>query len=442
MAELIPFRGVVYNPSKVSNLADVIAPPFDVITKSEQNSFYERSPYNIVRLILGKHTRFDTRTNNPHARAAQYLQAWLSEKILIRDSQPALYLTTLKFRFDDRTIIRHGIIGLVRLEPFEKRIVLPHERTFSKVKSERLGLMKACQTNFSPIFSIYNDTDGVLEGLKTAVSNTPPDHHFTDFGGYTHRLWRITDPSVIDSTCRKMRPKTLLIADGHHRYETALNYRNWYRDQHADVSGNHPVNHVMMYMTSMQDPGLMILPAHRMLKEVPKSDLANLVPSAAEFFDIETFSFDENERDLALTNFLKNLKAKSSTPCVGVFIRNRREFILLSLKPGLQQTVFKSLLPEPLRNLDVSILTQLIFTELLGFDHNRLDDETLIGYSVRAQETVDAVCSGEFDAAFLLNPVNIEQVLAVAEAQHVMPRKATYFYPKVTTGLVVNLLMR
>ena len=237
-----------------------------------------------------------------------------------------------------------------------------------------------------------------------------------------------------------MQHKTLLIADGHHRYETALNYRDWFTSRYANIDGNHPVNYVMMYLTGMQDPGLMILPAHRMLREVPKPDLAKLISSAAEYFDIETYAYDENERGLVLLKFLRSLKAHSGNPCIGVFIRNRREFNLLSLKSNIEETVYQSKLAEPLQDLDVSVLTQLIFMELLGFDHKRLDNEKLIGYSVRAQETVEAVHRGEFDAAFLLNPVKIEQVLAVAEAQLVMPRKATYFYPKVTTGLVINLL--
>ncbi len=443
MAEIIPFRGILYNTNKINELADVVAPPFDVISEQEQNAFHESHPQNIIRLTLGKTTENDTRTNNRYTRSAGCFNNWLSEGIIETDKEPAFYLTSMEFFFENKWVNRYGLIALIRLEPFEKGIVLPHEKTFSNIKSERLELMKACHANFSPIFSLYSDDENsILDRLKDITLERTPDHVFTENNGQKHRLWRITDSSVHRHVSEVLKDKAIFIADGHHRYETALNYRNWRSTGNPDFNGGHPTNYVMMYLCSMEDPGLVILPAHRMLNQVPAEARASLIDKARDYFDIMIIPYKDGHHKEGLTQFISILKSNASKNCIGVFMKDCPELNLLTLKPGIMEQMFGDELPEVIRNIDVTVLTRLIFMEILGFDQARLDNEKLIAYSSVAKEAIDAVAAGKHDMAFILNPTKIQQVRDIAEAGLIMPRKATYFFPKVITGQVINRLDR
>jgi uncharacterized protein (DUF1015 family) len=441
MAEIIPFRGVLYNTRKIHKMADVIAPPFDIISEQEQLEYHESHPNNIIRLTLGKTHENDNGTNNRYTRAANYFNKWLSEHIMERDETPAFYLTAMEFPFENRRVTRYGLIALVGLEPFEKGVVLPHEKTFPNVKSERLELMKACHANFSPIFSLYSDNDNfVLDELKNATYNKTADTVFTDNNGQKHTLWRITDKAVHQYVSDALKDKTIYIADGHHRYETALNYRDWLSVNRPDFNGDHPANYVMMYLCSMEDPGLIVLPAHRMLNEVSAAARASLIKKAKPYFDIITIPYKTGQRAEARDQFISILTSNNSKNCIGVFMKDQRELYLLTLKSGVMDRMFTDELPEVIRNIDVTVLSRLVFMEILGFDPSRHDNEKLIAYSSIAKDAIDAVDTGRHDITFILNPTKIEQVRNIAEAGLIMPRKATYFFPKVITGQVLNKL--
>ena len=440
MAEVIPFKGILYNPKKINNPADVVTPPYDIISKQEQQDFYQSHPQNIIRLILGRTTESDTIKNNRHTRASDFFNKWLSEGILVQDKSPAFYLTTVEFFSENKMVTRFGLTALVGLEPFKKGIVLPHEETFSRVKSERLELMKACHANFSPIFSLYSDNTNILNSLKDAAVNKKPDIDFIDKKGLRHRLGRITDPAVHRYVSDVMQGKTLFIADGHHRYETALNYRDWLSSNNPDFNADHPANYVMMHLSSMEDPGLTILPAHRMVTGAQASKLATLIQKCEKYFDIMPIPFEGIDREKARAQFISVLKSNSSKNIIGVLIKDRPEFYLLTLKAKIMEQLFGNKLADSLRSLDVTVLTRLILIELLGFDQDSLDDEKLITYSSCEKEAVNAVVSGKCDIAFILNPTKIEQVKNVAQEGLTMPKKSTYFYPKVLTGLVMNKL--
>ncbi|MCD6185845.1 MAG: DUF1015 domain-containing protein, partial [Deltaproteobacteria bacterium] len=215
MAEIVPFRGILYNPDKISNLAEVVTPPYDVISENECNQYHKANPYNIIRLILGKKDKDDTGKEGCHARAADFFQKWLADDILIQDKSPAFYVTTIEFPLENKTVTRYGLTALVRIEPFDKGVILPHEKTFSKVKSERLGLLQKCHANFSSIFSLYSDPqDKILDCLKNALSNKSPDMDFMDDKGSRHKLWRITDRTLHEYITDVMKNKKLFIADG------------------------------------------------------------------------------------------------------------------------------------------------------------------------------------------------------------------------------------
>jgi uncharacterized protein (DUF1015 family) len=434
MAELIPFRAIRYNPDIIRDPAEVAAPPYDVISPEEQRRLHERHPNNIIRLILGEPKAGDTPFDNRHTRAAGYFKEWLSQRILVRDLSPAFYLTSVDFTLGDRRLTRFGLIGRVRLEPFERKIILPHEKTFSKVKSERLELRKACKANFSPIFSLFADRDSVFDMLKKEVLNRPPESDFLDDRGDRQRMWRIEDPALQRKVSLSLAGSKIYIADGHHRYETALNYREYISAISPGLSPEHPANYVMMYLSGIEDPGLVILPAHRLLRGIPGEALSGLLGRLETCFDIERF------RGAGRADFLAALKADPESNSIGLFLKGYSEFHLLRLKPEVMEKRFGSELPVELRELDVTVLTRLIQMDMLGFDHAGLDDEKKISYTSDEILALEAVAESRFDIAFILNPTRIDQVRRIALEGLIMPRKSTFFFPKVITGQAINPL--
>ncbi len=451
MAKITPFKGVLYNLERISDLSEVITPPFDVISEEERDAFYDRHPNNMIRLILGKKTDADTPENNPYTRAAAYFESWLSDGILVRDDVPALYITETTFSCDpggrtpdaadESRLKRYGVIAAVELVTFDQGIVLPHERTFSKVKSERLELMKSCHANFSPIFSLYSDRNGVFAELRERIQNAAPYASLTDDRGLSHRMWRITDEAFHDAIVRALADERIFIADGHHRYETALNYKQHVAENDTEFTSEHPANYVMMYLSSMEEPGMVILPAHRMLKEISDEMVDRLIEALPAYFDIDTVQTVSPDGQIQLTDgFELPGQASGSNSVIGVFLKNRPDLMILTIKTGVMKRMFGHELSESLLDLDVTVLTRLIFMEILGFDQARLDNEKLIGYVTGIQDAVSHVAKGKYDAAFILNSTRIDQVRRIAEEGEIMPRKSTYFYPKVITGQVINLL--
>ncbi|WP_319526370.1 DUF1015 domain-containing protein [uncultured Desulfosarcina sp.] len=440
MATVTPFKGVRYNPDIIGNSADVATPPYDVISPEEQRAFYNRHPNNVIRLILNPSQPTDTATDNPHSRSAACFRQWMEQGVLKREAQPALYLKAIDYPHQGETCTRYGLLARVGLEPFEKRIILPHEKTFSKVRSERLELMKATHCNYCPIFSLYPDESDILGTLIEAVDPSAPIIDFIDDSNHRHRLWRILDPAVHRQVTTSMQDKRLFIADGHHRYETALEFRDYLKATDPSFNAAHPANHVLMYLSSMSDPGLIILPAHRLIKAVGPEDLQRAVENARTYFDVAEFPFASEDRQAVERDFLEALGSEKERPCIGIFGHKAPVFHLLKIKAGVMDELFGGELDASLRSLDVTVLTRLVFMKILGFDQQRLDDATLIGYASEAGKALQSIDSGDYDVAFILNPTRIEQVQEVARKGLVMPRKSTYFYPKVKSGLVMRTL--
>ena len=439
MADIIPFRGIYYNTNKIDSLTKVVTPPYDVISEEEKEKFYKSHPQNIIRLILGDSAEEENSKNGWYSQAAFLFNKWLSEDILIQDQSPAIYLTTDEFLFENKNITRHGLIALAAIEPFDKGIVLPHERTYSKVKSERLELFKKCHANFSSIFSLYQDEDNnIIKSLKQSVSGMSPKADFFDMYGHRHKIWRIIDKKAHNDVSEAMKEKTIFIADGHHRYETALNYRDWIAENNPAFNDKHPANYVMMYLCSMKDPGLKILPAHRVITWKHYQGAASFVQDSEKYFEISKFLSIDNDRTKTEKEFIEALKSNKSRNTIGVFMKDSPSLYLLQLKQNVMDKMFGNELSEAIKNLDVTVLTRLIFMEILGFNQNMLDDEKLFSYITSAHGAIDKVASGFGDIAFILNPTRIEQVREIAEAGEIMPRKSTYFYPKVITGQLIN----
>ena len=442
MATVVPFRGILYNPEKIQSLADVVTPPYDVISPQAQSAYYLRHPNSMVRLILGKRFENDASTQNPHTRAAEYYQSWLASDILRRDERTALYLTATDFTVEEKPASRLGLIARVGLAAFEKKIVLPHEKTFSRIKFERLELMKHCHANFSPVFALYPNKNGIQARLAEYAENFSPDIDFADEENQRHRLWRITDPSIHLWIETAMQPGRLFIADGHHRYETALNYQNWVSRTDSTFSADHPANFVMMYLCSMQDPGLRILPTHRLLSGMNETQRNALIAGAKKYCDIIPIALEGSDAGKAERQLAQEMRIHGREHAVGICIKASDVFYALCLKPRVIETIFEPSVPEALRNLDVMILSRLFFENILGLTPADFDNPERISYTSSRSDAIRCVLEGRCDAAFLLNPTRIEQVQQIAMEGLTMPRKSTYFYPKAISGLVIHPLKR
>jgi uncharacterized protein (DUF1015 family) len=440
MAEVIPFRGVVYNPDAIGDLSKVVAPACDVISTAELDHLYRLHPKNICRLILNRSEAGEAGDKARHQRAASLFHQWLHEGTLQQDERPAFYVTAVAFPSGGRTATRYGVIANVRLEPFENGIIRPHEKTIPKVSSERLGLMQACHANFSPIFSVFSDRHDIMARLIESVSRRSADMDVVNAEGLRHRLWRITDPDTLGLVCRGMADRRLTIAEGHHRYEAALAYREWLAQKAPDFDEEHPSNFVMMALASLQDPGLVILPVHRLLKQVPALLLETAMSQAEPYFDITSipakgdFGRASGRFHEAVAN-----KGDGTRTTIGVYGRGG-DFRVLRIRPGVMKRLFGHELDAAMRQLDVTVLTRLVFMQLMHLDASRLDKEKMIGYRTDAVDAVAAVAEGRYDAAFVLNPARMAQVQTVRDAGLIMPRKSTCFYPQDLSGRVLNLL--
>lgn len=467
MAVVIPFRGLRYNPEKVKDLADVVTPPYDVIDAAAQESYYGRHPYNIIRLEYGKTGPEDDETNNRYTRAAAHFNTWLEEKVLVPEARPALYLYEQEFTAGGERKIRSGFICGVGLEPYEKGVVLPHEETIPKHKADRLELMRACRANFSPIFSLYADPEKEVDrALREAVKGAPPDVSFTDEKGEAHRMWVITDPEAIGKVQQAMADKRIFIADGHHRYETALNYK---KEQEAQSdSGNGAVavtsscctgpepayNYVMMTLVNLYDPGLVVLPTHRLVRNVAGLDKERLIEQLKENFTVEDYPLEPDRSNFQ--EFLKLLAGRGQArrgdaPAAangaavhrhvfGLYTGEGRLYLLSLIDENSLARLMPADKSPAWQGLDVSVLHTLIIEKYLGIGGELRAKADHITYTREEEGALAAVDSGEYQLAFFLNPTLVEEVTAVAASGEKMPQKSTFFYPKLITGLVVNRL--
>jgi uncharacterized protein (DUF1015 family) len=441
MADIAPLRGYRYNHKVVPDLAAVVTPPYDIISPAEQDGYYRRHPYNMIRLILGKKKPGDTEQDNWFTRAAEALTAWREQRVLLRDPQPAFY--DYEVDYHDRSNLfqtRHGFIGLVRLEDFSEGSIRPHERTFAATKSERLKLMRACNANLSQIFVLYSDPAELVRGQLRKGREGTPVMVCTDETGITHRMWRVTDSEVIQTVRALMKEKSLFLADGHHRYETALAYRDLSRGKYPDRGGRAPFNYVLMYLSSMNQRGLTILPTHRLVGRLPQFTLESFLDAAGRHFEVERFPFARTGRDQALETLLAALHSAGQRHLIGFYAAGADALVLLKLRAEAAAHAWPDHLPRPLRHLDVVVLTELVLKGLLAVDEKTLSDERQIHYCHDGREAVRLVDSGAYEAAFLVNPTRVEQVREVASAGLIMPHKSTYFYPKVINGSVLHIL--
>lgn len=437
MATVIPFHGIRYNTGRISDMAAVVTPPYDVIDAAAQQKYYERHPYNVIRLEYGLQYPGDDDGNNRYTRAARDYREWLDSGILIREPDAAIYLQEQEFRAGGKLYRRTGFFARVALEEYATGIIRPHEETLSKPKADRLALLSACRANFSPVFSLYNDRNNDGEHVKdreqplaaelNRVKQSPPDLDLVDDEGVRNRLWVITDPHIHHQVAAILRDRPLYIADGHHRYETALDYYGSVKDRCPDAA------YVLMYLVSTADPGLVILPTHRVLHSLPSFDPHRLAHQLEQDFTVERLSVTEPDQVLEL---LDTPDRKDGTTLLMITPEPAVYRLTLNNQAGIRSIVPQK--SEAWRRLDVAVLHVLILQQLLGLEPESLARQENLAYTRDAVEAVQAVWGGGRQLAFILNPTRIEQVTAVAAAGDKMPQKSTYFYPKILTGMVIN----
>jgi uncharacterized protein (DUF1015 family) len=442
MAKIVPFRALRYNLTRISDPAAVVAPPYDVISPPLQDDLYHRNPFNIVRLILGKISESDSETNNRYTRAAADFRLWEQEGVLARDTRPSIYLYDQLYRTEDgQTMVRRGFIALARLEDFSSGVVKPHEKTLSGPKTDRLKLTQACGANFSPIFSLYSDPCCVLESLTRHEKERHCDLEVSDDDGVVHRMWQVTDPTIIEKAQGVLDSKSLFIADGHHRYETALNYRNQMREKHPDFSGKELFNYVLMYFANMEDQGMLIFPTHRLVYGLEAFRLEPFLVRLREFFDVEDVSVDPSD-PAGRRGIRDSLGRKGGDKRVlGLFAGGRTFYFLTLRDESLMDRFFEAKAPKALRTLDVSILHRLILEDILQITPEAQEAQANLKYVKNFDEPFEQVESGNFQLAFLMNPTRMSEVRDVANAGEKMPQKSTYFYPKLLSGLVINKIV-
>lgn len=412
MAEVVPFRGILYNTSKVSG-SDVVAPPYDIISNELRGELYKRSPYNIVRIDAGEEHDNDNELENKYMRAARHMSEWLKEGVLTRAGKPCFYAYEVEYKAGGGVKKLRGFFGSVRLEDLG-RGVYPHEETHSKPKIDRLNLITACRANTSPVYSLYDSPGRMASGIVEKTSReTKPYIDAEDADGTFHRLWVIEKDEDINIIKEELRDKPIFIADGHHRYETALEYQRLMREGSEDLTGSKPYNYVLMFLANIADEGITILPTHRIVKHSCK----NALEALSGCFEIRKL----NSRG----NIIEEMKGRPQT--FGFFNKGDMSQYLLSYRGAGLKDIHPAL-----KGLDVVILHDLIFRGLLKV--------TKISYEMDASAAVKKASGGNYDAVFFLNPTRVEDVERVALSSAKMPPKSTYFYPKVITGFVINSL--
>jgi len=413
MAKIYPFRSLRYAPDKVP-LAKVVTQPYDKISREMQERYYAAHLNNIVRVVFGKTDPSDSPQNNVYTRAAAYLKEWRASGILQQLPEPALFVYFQRFTIPDQKELhlRKGFVGLGRLEDYANKIVFPHERTLTGPKQDRLELLRHTRTQFEQIFMLYEDPGQRIDHVMDEIARRNPDVQIKDEYGVEHTMWTVTDHEKIRFIQGQMEDKKLIIADGHHRYETALAYRD-------EMQGAKGSERIPMTFFNMHSPGLTILPTHRVLANLPAFDSKSLFSRTAEFFDV----VESSNRDRVT---------------IGVFADGRVSF--LRLKLSLDLRLLMPDLSDRQRALDVVILHRLIFEKCLGITEEAIKRESYITYVREREAAIGAVREGTAQAAFLLNPTRLDQLRDIAFEGNVMPQKSTDFYPKVLSGLTMYSL--
>ncbi len=432
MAEILPFKALRYNPQV--KLEDVVTQPYDKITEAMQARYYERSPHNLVRIILGKRQEVDTPTFNVYTRAAEYFHDWRSCGILKPDPEPSIYLYMQTFTIPGTRDVaeRRGLIAVGRLHPYSDGVVFPHENTLAKPREDRLNLLRATRAHFGQIFMLYRDPQAEVERLLAPVAEGEPDNSLLDEYEVLHRVWRISDPRVIAAAQAALRDKQLLIADGHHRYETALAYRNECRERSPNAGPDGAHEFTMITLVRMESRGLAILPTHRVVHGLPNYDRERMLEKSRAFFSVDRIDLRAESRSATTL-----LHEAGEAGTAFVVVTRQGPYLLRAKKNAMHEAMHHVSARQ--RDLDVVQLHKVMLERVLGISEESIRNQEYIAYERDAFEAISRVRQGA-NVAFLMNPARIEQVRDIAFAGEVLPQKSTDFYPKLLSGLAIYAL--
>jgi uncharacterized protein (DUF1015 family) len=437
VAEIRPFRGIRYNQSVTNDLAAVICPPYDIITPQMRQELYRQSEYNFVRLEDGWGSPQDTAVDNKYTRSAATLEQWLKQSVLKVDDAPAIYLHDHYFTYQGKEFKRRGIITCVRLESRDGMVVRPHEGTLTEPSNDRLNLLWALQANTSPIMALFEDREQRVSPLLAAQERSEPIISLTSAQGERHHVWAIAEPRVISELSRSLAHQPLYIADGHHRYESALSYQRERCACSPRLSGDEAFNSVMMTLVDFADPGLIILPPHRLVRGMSRTTLGGLMAGLGAFFEVKELPLGTSDVWQQVDNFLTE---KTDEVRLILFGLDREHLLRLRLRDlAATSQMMPYFHSEIYKKLAVSIVDHILLEKLLGLGSG--SEEAILGYSYDSRNAVQRVLDQEYQLAFLLSPIRVEVIKAIADASDRMPRKSTYFYPKLPAGLIFYRLV-
>ncbi|NOZ41134.1 MAG: DUF1015 domain-containing protein [Planctomycetes bacterium] len=453
MPDISAFRGIRYDLGHVGSLSDVVAPPYDVIDAELQEQLYQRSEYNCTRLILGQDEPGDDDTNNRYTRAAKFLKNWLRDRVLFIEGDPAIYVYHQEFEEAGELYTRRGFMCRTRLEPFGQGNIHPHEETHGGAKADRLKLWKNCKANLSQIFGLYPDPENVAQDLldKAIIGVTALEA--TDHLGVLHRIWPVTDVAIITKVIAAMGGKPVYIADGHHRYETACNYRDELAEAQGGLDAEHPANFVLMMCVSMSDPGMIVLPTHRLFRGLPPMTAKELSDKLGDYFTVSSAGMGPEEAPY----LWEEIETEDDQKTLALFTTEDQQWTMVRLNDAGIEKMAEVASDQCVQwqGLGVSILHRLILETLLadlpgaGSDlsapkYVRAIDEVVEGLkqgdTVGRDHTGQMADGGRFELAALVMPATLDHIRAISNAAERMPAKSTYFYPKLLSGLVINPL--
>lgn len=432
MAEIRAFRGVRYRAAAIGDPARVVAAPYDVITPDAQDDYYRRSPYNVVRLELGSERADDTPSNNRYTRAAQLYRRWLQDQVLQPDERPGFYLYEESYRDGAQQHTRLSLFAPVRLARWDEGIILPHEFTLPGPKQDRLQLLEAARAQFSPLLGMYDDAGAILPLLREVAARPPTLEFVLEPGtvaaaAETHRLWPISDPALVNALVQAFEPLQIYVADGHHRYETALAYRDQQRQ--AGAGPDAPSEFALMALVETNDPGMLIRATHRVLRDLGPIDTAEVLHRLGESFEIQEASID------ALTDN-RGAGQSPSRPEFAILGLQSGRVHRLTLRPSIDLARLLPDVPAVLRTLDTVILQRLVLEPVFGLPADEIERGQRVDFTRDPDEAIRQYREGRAQLVIFLNPTPMDQIRRIARAGERMPQKTTYFYPKPVTGLV------
>ncbi len=422
MAQISEFSALRFTQS-AGDIKDLTCPPYDIISDEQRKAYLTQNPNNIIRLELPREG------SNPYEEAKKQLASWLSEKTLGKDSKEALYIYEEEFSVAEQTYKLRGFICHVHLEEFSKKVVLPHEETLSKAKQDRFDLMCATECNFSQVYSLYDDADQSVAALLDTLTSKEPNQMFKSEDGITHRLWIAEKSDTTEKICNLFADKQLFIADGHHRYETALRYYNYRKDNQMEIGDS---DSMMMFLCDLQNTGLVVFPTHRVITNTSNFNSEDFLSFASEDFDIVQLpSFEDSKIELEAA-YMCNEKA------FGYYDGNSTYLLTLKDTAVMEQAIPGA--SKALRELDVSVLHKLLLEKYFGITKEVMAAGGRLTYT-RSDEEAKELTDKDADCCFILNPTRVSEIRDVALAGEKMPQKSTYFYPKLITGMVMNKLI-